>query len=83
VDSPSMTVHDVALCLKVDEKIVYRLAQRGIWWASGLPGPGASNARTSTPGSSSRRSAPRRRGMTTRTNGAASLAVGRGKDATF
>ncbi len=40
MDSPSMTVHDVALYLKVDEKTVYRLAQRrelpgfkvaGIW----------------------------------------------------
>lgn len=28
LDSPSMTVHDVALYLKVDEKTVYRLAQR-------------------------------------------------------
>lgn len=28
VDSPSMTVHDVALYLNVDEKTVYRLAQR-------------------------------------------------------
>ena len=29
MNSPSMTVHDVALYLKVDEKTVYRLAQRG------------------------------------------------------
>jgi excisionase family DNA binding protein len=28
LDSPSMTVHDVALYLKVDEKTVYRLVQR-------------------------------------------------------
>ena len=28
MDSPSMTVHDVALYLKVDERTVYRLAQR-------------------------------------------------------
>ena len=29
VDSPSMTVRDVAVYLNVDEKTVYRLAQRG------------------------------------------------------
>jgi excisionase family DNA binding protein len=28
VNSPSMTVHDVAVYLKVDDKTVYRLAQR-------------------------------------------------------
>lgn len=26
---PAMTVHDVAACLNVDEKTIYRLAQRG------------------------------------------------------
>lgn len=29
MDSPSMTVRDLALYLNVDEKTVYRLAQRG------------------------------------------------------
>lgn len=29
MDSPSMTVRDVAVYLNVDEKTVYRLAQRG------------------------------------------------------
>lgn len=28
MDSPSLTVHDLALYLKVDEKTVYRLAKR-------------------------------------------------------
>ena len=56
MNSPSMTVHDVALYLNVDEKTVYRLAQRSELLGSRLPGRGVSRRATSTSGSSVRSS---------------------------